>query len=127
MAGAAALKVVAPPAATEAQQPCGAMIEELLRVMAREAAAHSEALVTRDEVKEIVAAEVARVQQQAQPAQRLYRAKTVAKLLDVSMGTVWNYAKNGLLPEPIKLSDGLVVFNADAVHAAIDKITGGAA
>ena len=48
-----------------------------------------------------------------------YRAKQLASQLDVSVPTIWRWSRQGLLPKPIKLSDGVTVWDADAVAKAL--------
>ena len=75
--------------------------------------------MTRDEIAEMVAAEVAKALE-AKPVQQLYRAATVAKMLDVTKTTVWRWAAEGILPPAIKLGGGCTVFDAAALHEFID-------
>lgn len=52
------------------------------------------------------------------PAQsdQMMRSRDVAKMLGISVGTVWQYAKNGTLPEGIVLSDKVKVWKRSDIE-----------
>lgn len=54
-----------------------------------------------------------------------YTREEICELLHVSKPTLHNYRKKGLVPEPIKVDGGRVLFNKVDVHQAISsgKIT----
>lgn len=39
-----------------------------------------------------------------QPRQKYFSAKELADHFGVSLATIWNWARRGLLPEPVRLS-----------------------
>jgi len=45
----------------------------------------------------------------------VYRAKQVSEVTGVSLATVWNYSKKGLLT-PIHVTSKVTVFSAEEVH-----------
>ena len=52
------------------------------------------------------------------PAQtdQMMRSRDVAKMLGISVGTVWQYAKNGTLPAGIVLSDKVKVWKRSDIE-----------
>ena len=52
------------------------------------------------------------------------RARQIASRLDISVSTVWRWAKAGKLPKPIKLSNRVTVFDSDEVDAAVEAMAG---
>jgi predicted DNA-binding transcriptional regulator AlpA len=53
------------------------------------------------------------------------RAKQIAKDKSISISTVWRWAREGILPKPIKLTSRTTVWRAVEVDAAIEKIAEG--
>lgn len=53
------------------------------------------------------------------------RARHVAYYLGVHISTVWRYAKRPDFPKPHRLTDGVTVFDAEAVREWNAQRTGG--
>lgn len=47
------------------------------------------------------------------------RAPVVAALFDVSLATVWRYAKAGIIPPPQKISQRVTVWNVGELRRAL--------
>ena len=77
--------------------------------------------MTRDEIVAL-AIEVAKVMP-TKPDPQLYRAKTVAQKMDVTVTTVWRYVDSGRLPQPIDLSEGCKVWDAQVINDYIASLT----
>lgn len=77
--------------------------------------------MTRDEIA-AVAVEVAKLMQ-TEP--QLYRARRVAEKLNVTVTTVWRYVADGTIPEPVELSPGCKVWNAQDINDFITSLTAG--
>jgi len=54
--------------------------------------------------------------------EKYIRAKGVAERIGISVSTVWEYAKKGLLT-PIKLSSRVTVFKIEEIDALLDSLT----
>jgi prophage regulatory protein len=52
---------------------------------------------------------------------RMLRAKTLAKLLDVHLITIWHWSAEGKLPRPIKISAGTTVWRAGDIQRWLDE------
>lgn len=58
------------------------------------------------------------------PKQQFYRVPTIAKMLDISKGSVWGMIKAGKL-RAIKLGPNTTACDAEEVDAYIEKIKNG--
>lgn len=50
------------------------------------------------------------------PAEGFVRVDTLAKVLDISVVTVWRWSARGKLPKPIKLSERCTVWRAEEIR-----------
>lgn len=50
---------------------------------------------------------------------QFYRAVSIARMLDVSVGQIWHWAKTGVLPPGRKLSPQITVWDADIIEEFI--------
>ncbi len=57
-------------------------------------------------------------------SKKLYRLPQVLDLIPVSKSTWWQGVKDGIFPQPIKLTPRTSCWLADEIHGLIDKATG---
>ncbi len=50
------------------------------------------------------------------PTKGLLRAKQILPFIGISKSTLWEWSKNGLFPQPIKLSSTVTVWKASDIH-----------
>ena len=49
------------------------------------------------------------------------RAKTIAKMLDIGLSTLWTMVKENRLPKPVKLSPRVTLWDVDEVLAFVSS------
>ena len=54
---------------------------------------------------------------------QFYRISQLQSKLDVSRSSIWSWVKQGSFPKPIKLGKNCTAWNADDVHAWVEKRT----
>lgn len=54
---------------------------------------------------------------------QFYRLSQLKQQLSVSRSSIWAWVKNGSFPKPIKLGKNCTAWNADDVHAWVEKRT----
>jgi predicted DNA-binding transcriptional regulator AlpA len=52
---------------------------------------------------------------------QFYRAVSIARMLDVSVGQIWHWAKTGVLPPGRKLSPQITVWDAEVIDEFIKQ------
>ena len=61
------------------------------------------------------------MQKEIQVKQKYARAKTIAKMLDIGLSTLWQMVKENRLPKPVKLSPRVTLWDVDEVLAFVDS------
>ena len=59
------------------------------------------------------------MQKEIQVQKKYARAKTIAKMLDIGLSTLWQMVKDNRLPKPIKLSPRVTLWDVDEVLAFV--------
>ncbi len=54
---------------------------------------------------------------------QFYRLSQLKQQLSVSRSSIWAWVKNGTFPKPIKLGKNCTAWNAEDVHAWVEKRT----
>lgn len=54
--------------------------------------------------------------------EKFLRVKDVAEMLSIGKSTVWLYTKNGILPQPIKLSPKVTVWKLSEIQAMMYRL-----
>ena len=57
------------------------------------------------------------------PETGFVRLTTILKVIPVGRSTWWGGVKSGRFPQPIKLSPGVTVWRAEAIHALIEQLS----
>lgn len=52
---------------------------------------------------------------------QFYRAVSIARMLDVSVGQIWHWARTGVLPPGRKLSPQITVWDAEVINEFIKQ------
>lgn len=59
------------------------------------------------------------------PEEQLLRAWDVAKLLGISVPTVWRWAREGKLPKPMKISQRITVWKKTEIIPCVEALQAG--
>ena len=54
---------------------------------------------------------------------QFYRLSQLKQQLSVSRSSIWSWVKEGTFPKPIKLGKNCTAWNADDIHAWVEKRT----
>lgn len=59
------------------------------------------------------------------PEEQFLRAWDVAKLLGISIPTVWRWAREGKLPKPVKISQRITVWKETEIIPCVEALQAG--